>query len=224
MYFKLPSLYIVGGHVARSHCAPMDLATDPIGWQREQVLELKKLAVDMGWQPKTKAYKDQLKWIQKEAASRMTMKKEEKKAWPPIKKWVQGKSGTYGGKGAAKVALLEDLYAGKWVQDASCNSFAEEGRKALRYVNKVAVGGPYLARLVDLDGDQKNWRVDTPQFKGEESEEESEDEDKDKQAEDAPAPSPAPAAAKPGAKPAAKKAAKKAAEVAEEPSGKRRRK
>ena len=80
MYLKLPSLYIVGGHVARSHCAPMDLATDPIGWQREQVLELKKLAVDMGWQPKTKAYKDQLKWISKEAASRMTMKKEEKKA------------------------------------------------------------------------------------------------------------------------------------------------
>ena len=45
----LPSLYIVG-HEARSHCAPMatDLATDPIGWQREQVLELKKLAVEMG--------------------------------------------------------------------------------------------------------------------------------------------------------------------------------
>ena len=83
----LPSLYIVG-HEARSHCAPMatDLATDPIGWQREQVLELKKLAVEMGWQPKSKAYKVQLKWIQKEAASRMTMKKEEKKAWPSIKK------------------------------------------------------------------------------------------------------------------------------------------
>ena len=59
--------------------------------------------------------------------------------------------------------MLEDLHAGKWVQDASCNSFAEEGRKALRYVNKVrGIGRPYLARLVDLDGDQKNWRVDTP--------------------------------------------------------------
>ena len=30
-------------------------------------------------------------------------------AWPTIKKWVHGKSGTYSGKGAAKVALLEDL-------------------------------------------------------------------------------------------------------------------
>ena len=71
-------------------------------------------------------------------------------------------------------------------------------------MNTVAVGGPYLARLVDLDGDQKNWRVDTPQFNGEESEE--------------------PAAAKPGAKPAAKQTAKKAAEVAGEHSSKRRRK
>ena len=47
--------------------------------------------------------------------------------------------------------------------------------KAFRMANKVAVGGPYLARLVDLDGTGKKWRVDTPKWVQEVESEEEED-------------------------------------------------
>ena len=57
------------------------------------------------------------------------------------------------------------------------NSDAEGGLKATRHVNKVAVGGPYLARLVNLDGKGKKWRVDTPKWTPPEDEEDPEEED-----------------------------------------------
>ena len=36
----------------------------------------------------------------------------------------------------------------------------------------MAVGGPYLARLVDMDGNGKKWRVDTPKWVVDDSDEE----------------------------------------------------
>ena len=42
-------------------------------------------------------------------------------------------------------------------------------------MNKTAVGGPYLARLVDMDGNGKNWRVDTSHWVQEDEEDEEKD-------------------------------------------------
>jgi hypothetical protein len=157
----------------------MEDAYDPIEWQLEQVEKLKQLAAAMGWKETSKQYKFELHRIHQQAkgdeACADTEEKEERITWPPFKGWVQGSSGTYRDKDAARVGLLTKLHAGRWINDKGCpNSDAEGGLKATRHVNKVAVGGPYLARLVNLDGKGKKWRVDTPKWitPGEDEEEE----------------------------------------------------
>ena len=149
-------------------------------WQAELVAILKKLAADMGWMETSKEYKYELKRIHLQAkgedASADTEAKVEKISWPPFKGWVKGESGKFRDKDAARVGLLVKLHAGRWINDKNCpNSEAEEGRKAHRCVNKTAVGGPYLARLVDMDGNGKNWRVDTPHWVQEDEEDEEKD-------------------------------------------------
>jgi len=158
----------------------MEEAYDPIEWQLEQVEKLKELAAAMGWKETSKQYKFELNRIHQQAkreeASADTEVKQEKIKWPPFKGWVKGESGTFKDKDAARVGLLVKLHAGRWINDKNCpNSEAEEGRKAHRCVNKTAVGGPYLACLVDMDGNGKNWRVDTPHWVQEDEEDEEED-------------------------------------------------
>ena len=156
---------------------------DPLAWQLEQVEKLKELAAAMGWKVSSKQYKFELNRIHQQAkgeeASADPEEKEEKITWPPFKGWVQGNTGTYTDKDAARVGLLGKLQAGRWVNDKGCpNSDAEGGLKATRHVNKVAVGGPYLARLVNLDGKGKKWRVDTPKWIIQEDEDDEEEKDK----------------------------------------------
>jgi hypothetical protein len=165
-------------HVPRSSAME-----NPLVWQAEQVAVLKKLAVDMGWKESSKEYKYELKRIHLQAkgeeASAGVEGVKVKMKWPPFKGWVKGSTGTFRDRDAAKVGLLCKLHAGRWVNDKSCpNSDAEEGRKATRHVNKVAVGGPYLARLVDVDGNGKKWRVDTPKWLPQDSDDEDEEEKK----------------------------------------------
>ena len=158
---------------------------DPVAWQLEQIDQLKKLAAAMGWKESSPQYKFELKRIHlkakggDDAAAAVEVKKEVKMTWPPFKGWVHGASGTFKDKDAARVGLLVKLHAGKWINDKGCpNSEAEDGRKAWRQVNKSAVGGPYLARLVDVDGTGKKWRVDTPKWVEEEDEEDEEEKKK----------------------------------------------
>ena len=155
---------------------------NPLVWQAELVAILKKLAADMGWMETSKEYKYELKRIHLQAkgedASADTEAKVEKISCPPFKGWVKGESGKFKDKDAARVGRLAKMHAGRWINDKNCpNSEAEEGRKAHRCVNKTAVGGPYLARLVGMDGNGKKWRVDTPNWV-KLSEDEEEDEDK----------------------------------------------
>ena len=145
--------------------------TNPILWETEQRRNLNALADESGWDKDHKEFKARLKYILKEAvakrrsSSSAPVVKRQKHTWPKIKKWIRGASGKYADHHAAKVGLLVPLHAGKWVGDLACpNSEAEEKQRALRYINKEAVGGPYLARLVDLGGTGKKWRVDQPQF------------------------------------------------------------
>lgn len=157
--------------------------TNPILWETEQRRILNTLADESGWDKDHKEFKARLKYILKEAAKRRSSSaapvvKRQKHTWPKIKKWIHGASGKYADRHAAKVALLVPLHAGKWVGDLACpNSEAEGKQRALRYINKEAVGGPYLARLVDLGGTGKKWRVDTPQFVGDADTDEEDEED-----------------------------------------------
>ena len=154
------------------------METNPIVWETDRVRELNALADERGWNKEHKEYKARLTYINKEASNMRkasSAPQVKKHSWPKIRKWIRGASGSFRDHHAAKVGLLVPLHAGKWVQDVSCNSVAEDERKALRFVNKQAVGGPYLARLVDLDGNGKKWRVDQPQFVGEEEEEDDDD-------------------------------------------------
>ena len=156
----------------------LGMEENPVQWHLEQVAELKKLAVAMNWKETSKEYKFELKRIHLKARgedeSADTEVKQEKIKWPPFKGWVKGESGKFRDKDAARVGLLVKLHAGRWINDKNCpNSEAEEGRKAHRCVNKTAVGGPYLARLVDMDGNGKNWRVDTPHWVQEDEEEDA---------------------------------------------------
>jgi hypothetical protein len=133
----------------------LGMEDNPVQWQLEQVAELKKLAVAMNWKETSKEYKFELKRIHLKARgedeSADTEVKQEKIKWPPFKGWVKGESGKFRDKDAARVGLLVKLHAGRWINDKNCpNSEAEEGRKAHRCVNKTTVGGPYLARLVDI--------------------------------------------------------------------------
>ena len=76
---------------------------DPLTWQLEQVEQLKKLAVVMGWKESSKEYKFELNRIHQQAkgedASADNEEKVKKISWPEFKGWVRGASGTRQGRG-----------------------------------------------------------------------------------------------------------------------------
>ena len=63
-------------------------------------------------------------------------------------------------KMAAKV-MLQKYQAGIWKQDTQSPTSNVEGKyKAYRFRNETGVGGPYLARLVQIGNE--TWRADLP--------------------------------------------------------------
>ena len=158
-------------------------AQDPMSWEEAEMDKLEAWATRMNVKETSAAYRERAKYIKLKATALM-------KAWvgdagekvkpgvgfDPITKWLQVKSGPAKDKESAKPLLSNVKGEGHWKQDVRCpRSAAKGGLAAYRFVNVEAVGGPYLARLVDIGGGR--WRVETPVFKQEDDSEEGEEEE-----------------------------------------------
>ena len=166
---------------------------DPLGDELAQIEKLDELAEKYGWDTDSKEYLKRLALIQKAGAKALKMAAGPARggggaashpSFGKPKKWAVVKKEKHANKESAR-AMLKKEQSGPWVQDGSCpKSKAEGGLPGYRFVNKVAVGGPYLLRLVDLMNG--SWRMDRPVFDEKDSDS---DEDSDLDADDKPKPS-----------------------------------
>ena len=169
--------------------------TDPLGDELAQIEKLDELAEKYGWDADSKEYLKRLTLIQKAGAKALKMAAGPARggggaashpSFGKPKKWAVVKKEKHANKESAR-AMLKKEQSGPWVQDGSCpKSKAEGGLPGYRFVNKVAVGGPYLLRLVDLMNG--SWRMDRPVFDEKDSESD-EDSDLDADDDDKPKPS-----------------------------------
>ena len=166
---------------------------DPLGDELAQIEKLDELAEKYGWDTDSKEYLRRLAIIQKAGAKALKMAAGPARggggaashpSFGKPKKWAVVKKEKHANKESV-LAMLNKEQSGPWVQDGSCpKSKAEGGLPGYRFVNKVAVGGPYLLRLVDLTNG--SWRMDRPVFDEKDSDSDS---DSDLDGDDKPKPS-----------------------------------
>ena len=160
---------------------------DPLAWEAEQLDKLEAWAERTGVDDSDPMYKKRAKLIQMTALAKMRAAAGEAAGRAPapplkvkgvtfkkIKSWVLVGSAKAKDKESAKVLLKKVKQEGIWKQDInSPRSHTKGGLVTYRFVNVTAVGGPYLARLVDVQS-KNEWRVETPIFEEEDEEEEEE--------------------------------------------------
>ena len=156
----------------------MSLSEDPGGWEELEFERLEASAEKYGWTPESRLYKARLKVIQDSVLAAMRAAVPDAAGKPAVavhkfekpSGWKEMAKGKYVDKMAAK-AMLQKYQAGIWKQDTQSPTSNVEGKyKAYRFRNETGVGGPYLARLVDLTGG--TWRADLPIWAEEEEQEE----------------------------------------------------
>ena len=158
----------------------MSLSEDPGGWEELEFERLEASAEKYGWTPESRLYKARLKVIQDSVLAAMRAAVPDAAGKPAVavhkfekpSGWKEMAKGKYVDKMAAK-AMLQKYQAGIWKQDTQSPTSNVEGKyRAYRFRNETGVGGPYLARLVDLTGG--TWRADLPIWAEEEEEKEEE--------------------------------------------------
>ena len=157
---------------------------DPMEAEEQALDKLDAWAERTGVTADDKEYQQRLKYIKAkclgdlkaaaaDAGAFQKGKKVQKVNFDPIQKWATVGSAKHKDLQSAKTLLKKVEGAGVWKQDVGCaRTNAEGGKLAYRFVNVVAVGGPYLARLVKESEDK--WTVQKPIFEEAEKEEQEE--------------------------------------------------